>query len=241
MNDNEHISGEKQVSATAPAIKIEEVLGEVESESEWWMEPIPLGLRRWAIDALQLGDVSGFLSYASNKEGLALVFRNTERLIERGLYERALLWGFTSPRVNNYSWFTKLADMFHRADRTRLQEAGDILPGNGPFTLYRGVAGNGRARRVRGFSWAEDLQVAKWFALRFEQFPNPAVYQIIVGAEDVLAYTGERNEAEFIVNPATIRPKRIWEGDYTSAEVRELRDHWIRNRGAELSSSQTTR
>jgi hypothetical protein len=240
MNDNEYIGGEKQVSATAPAIQIEEVQGKVESENEWWLEPMPLGLRRWAIDALDSGDVGGFLGYASNENGLALVFRNTERLIGRGLYELALLWAFTSSRVNNYGWFTTLADMFRRADRTRLRQAADALPGNGPFTLYRGVAGSGRARRVRGFSWTEDLEVAKWFALRFEQFPNPAVYQIIVGAKDVLAYCGDRNEREFIVNPATIRPKRIWEADYRTAEVRELRDHWIRNRGAELSSPQNT-
>jgi hypothetical protein len=165
MNDNEYICGEKQVSATAPAIQIEEVKGEAGSEGEWWMEPIHPVLRRQAVDALRSGDVGGFLAYASNENGLALVLHNTERLIEQGLYEGALLWGFTSSRVNNYRWFTKLADMFHRADRTRLRQVGDVLPGNGPFTLYRGVAGNGRARRMRGFSWTEDLQVAKWFAL----------------------------------------------------------------------------
>ena len=168
MNDGECIDGEKQGSATAPLIRIEQVNGEAGNEGEWWMNPIHPVLRPQAVDALSSGDVGGFLAYASNEDGLALVLHNMKRLRERGLYEEALLWGFTSSRENNYRWFTKLADMFHKADRTRLRQVGDALPGDGPFTLYRGVAGNGRARRVRGFSWTEDLQVAKWFALRFE-------------------------------------------------------------------------
>ncbi len=108
--------------------------------------------------------------------------------------------------------------MLDLADRKKLRNAGDALPGNGPFTLYRGVAGVGRARHVRGLSWTASLPDAKWFATRYAlgfQSPfacleNPAVYRVVVPADDVLAYLTDREEQEFIVLlPTSKRPKLL--------------------------------
>jgi len=47
---------------------------------------------------------------------------------------------------------------FFQADRARLRALGDALPGPGPFTLFRGVAGRGAKRRVRGLSWINAMR-----------------------------------------------------------------------------------
>jgi hypothetical protein len=101
--------------------------------------------------------------------------------------------------------------MFRVADRARLRAAGDPLP-EPPFTLYRGVAGRGPARRVRGFSWTASRERGPWFADRFTSLlHDPAVYTITVGEESILAYVNERQEEEFIVDPLALghRPVRV--------------------------------
>jgi len=98
-----------------------------------------------------------------------------------------LLDAFISTRSNNRNFgLENVRWMFERADRRRLREAGEVLPGHGPFTLYRGVAGVGRARHVRGLSWTDSLECAKWFAQRFG-LQKPAVYRVMVNSSDVLA------------------------------------------------------
>jgi hypothetical protein len=84
------------------------------------------------------------------------------------------------------------------------------LPGPGPFTLYRGVAGYTNARRIRGTSWTGTLERATWFAHRF-LLPNPAVYKAEVEAAYVLAYVGShRNEDEYIVLlPPSVKVERL--------------------------------
>lgn len=179
----------------------------------WWLDPIPPGLRGQAVQAAESGNSGGFLCKASNDYGLDLVFFNTHHLKRLGLYERALLGAFGLTRVNNFGFgLANVRRMFERADRERLIEAGDALPGSGPFTLYRGVGGNGRARHVRGLSWTASLDDAKWFAHRAEwmHLPNPAVYSAVVNAPDVLAYINDREEQEFIVLlPKSNRPKLL--------------------------------
>ena len=101
------------------------------------------------------------------------------------------------------------------ADSERLRACGDPLPGHGPFTIFRGVAGRGSARRVRGLSWTGSQERAEWFAQRLARIlPNPAVFKVTVSEADVIAYVHSgkqgRGEEEFIVLlPQSSRPVRV--------------------------------
>ncbi len=183
-----------------------------------WLDAIAPVSRPGAVKAIEAGDVVGFLIAASPECSLTLVYRNFQYLLHRGLYEEALLKAFVATRANNHGWSVKdLKFLFYLADKERLRRAGDQLPGPGPFVIYRGVAGRGRARRVRGYSWTASKHQAWWFASRFstfmpDRFPDPAVFCVTVEASDVLTYSNERYEEEFLVSlPPVARPKRVAE------------------------------
>lgn len=132
------------------------------------------------------------------------------------MFEEALLDALTSVSVNNHNVpLVDLKALFFHADRNRLRAAGDPLPGPGPFTLYRGVSGKGKARRVRGLSWTASRDIAWWFAKRYtrlcpDYFTDPAVFEVTVDAVEVLVYTQYSNEQEFIVDlPDSIKPVRV--------------------------------
>lgn len=178
-----------------------------------WLDPIPSCLRADAIADFEAGDAVGFLSKAGNHDGLDLVSMNLHLLKARGIYEAALLHAFTSTRLNNIRCsMAGLKFLFTTADRQRLLAAGHPLPGPGPFTIYRGVAGRALDRRVRGFSWTASSEQAAWFARRSAKFGlvDPAVYEATVDHSAVLAYSNDRKEQEFIVMlPPTVRTRRI--------------------------------
>ena len=175
-----------------------------------WLDPIPPALRNRAVEALENRNPIGFLCKASNTESLGLVAFNRNQLLALGIYEKALVDAFTATRGNNRHWsLSELRYLFEIADRTQLREAGEPLPYPGPFTLYRGVAGRGPARRIRSMSWTASLEKATWFAKRFF-LPDPAVYQTTVNEADVLAYVNDRKEQEFIVTlPLSARVTRL--------------------------------
>jgi hypothetical protein len=178
------------------------------------LAPVPIEHRQGAWDALEQGRVREFLYHAPEGAGLWLVLNNAPLLHALGGYEVALLEAYTGGRTNWRNWTSaELRQLFGACDRQRLLEAGDPLPGPGPYTLYRGVAGAGRVRRVRGLSWTGDRDRAHWFAQRFAAVlkqPDPGVYQIVVTAQHVRAYTNGRQEQEFLVEvPATVRPSRM--------------------------------
>ncbi len=178
-----------------------------------WLDPIPTMLHAQAREAFAAGNFRRFLMSAENTAGLALVWKNWEALRKRGIYEAALLDAFTSTRTNNAGWSASdLEFFFSLADRAQLLAAGEPLPGPGPFTLYRGVSGKGRRRRVRGLSWTSSIEKARWFADRYPGLDDPAVFRVNVEADAVLAYLHEqgRQEAEFIVMlPRTARVVRV--------------------------------
>lgn len=64
------------------------------------------------------------------------------------------------------------------------------------ITLYRGGL-------LNGLSWTNDLTKARWFANRFKP-ENPEIWQITINKSDVIHFTDERNESEFIVSPKSI-------------------------------------
>ena len=169
-------------------------------------------LKEQAIKAFEDGNASCFLSLAPNTYCLELVVRNAVLLRQRGIFEEALLKAITTTRTNNLTTpLTTLRKLIQFADRSKLLAAGDPLPGSGPFTLYRGVAGRPRDRRVRGISWTGMFVRARWFAQRFGDLEDPAVYKAVVEAPHVAAYVGDyRNEDEFIlVLPRSVKVERI--------------------------------
>src|SRR5262249_54120334 len=132
-----------------------------------WLDPIPDVFRAQAVDALEASDIVGFLCKASNAHSLDLVRFNARRLLDLGLYERALLQALTAPRINNSRCpVDGLGYLVRLADPGKLRAAGDPLPGRAPFTAYRGVAGRTSARRVKGLSWTFSPLCAAWFARR---------------------------------------------------------------------------
>jgi len=178
-----------------------------------YLDPIRPDRRKEAAAALAAGNWLGCFILAPNEHALDLVFFNHAVLLERGVYEAALLDALTITRTNHhYRSLSDIATLFHLADRSRLRAAGAPLPGPGPFTVFRGVAGSGRARHPRGFSWTLDVDRARWFAGRSAIWGlrQPAVWSGIVGAADVLAYVDDRQEREIIAFPETVkRPREI--------------------------------
>jgi hypothetical protein len=154
---------------------------------------------------VKLGDI---LYSDVDQLSLRIVALNGAALRAKGIYERALLSAFA--HTNHADWsLLALRRLFASADRGRLRSGGDPLPGPGPFTIYRGVAGVEPARRVCGLSWTSSAEEARPFAHRL-RWPDPGVYRITVRATDVVAYLNMKEEAEFVVMlPETARPERV--------------------------------
>jgi hypothetical protein len=165
-----------------------------------------------AQQAIDEGDVVRFFCCFTSGGGwpMQLVEWNHRLLADRGLYEVALAYAFTNSKVGNHHlamW--RLEAMFAKADRARLRDAGEPMPDGERFTLYRGVAGKGAARRVRGYSWTDSKQTAAWFAVCAAWFglADPAVYEAVVDRSDVLFFDDSRGEREYVVRPA--KAKRV--------------------------------
>ena len=157
-----------------------------------------------AQERLSQGDILGVLWLLSSGKRLDFVVDNAQMLKERGLFERGLLEAWTSANINIRSWSPTFTNwIFGKfADRDRLRAAGQPLPGEGPFTLYRGVAGRGPARRVRGISWTASMERARWFANWYAdrfRLENPCIYRTSASQEHVLACSNDRQEDEFLV------------------------------------------
>ncbi len=145
-------------------------------------------LREKAVEALEAGDVLGYLGKAAggNTWWLDIVAQNATALRERGLYEEALLHAWSSTRMNHaHQSLYLIRWLFSLADPTKLRALGDPLPGPGPFILYRGVAGVGARRRVRGVSWTSSPDCACWFARRLGLL-KPTVLRLQLDAQNVV-------------------------------------------------------
>ena len=177
------------------------------------LQTVDFGLERQALKAWNKGNVSGVLICMSNTSCLAFVFDNMQVLKEKEKYEEALLDAYVGTRTNWHFWSLDVLEMmFTVADSEKLAQAGDPIPDRQLFTLYRGVGGNGKARRVTGFSWTSSLDKAIWFAKRAKLFGlnDPAVFTVTVPRENVLAYCNERDEHEYLLRlPLLAKPKRV--------------------------------
>jgi len=146
-------------------------------------------------------------SWANTCQVLDVVVDNWKLLKEANLLEEAFLHAWSINKHGLPKWpMAECRWLFALLDPNKLRNAGDTLPAGEVFTVYRGVAGNGAKRRVRGFSWTGDEGIARHFAILREQgygLPNPAVYRAGIHKRNVLAYINEsgRNEQEFLVWP----------------------------------------
>jgi hypothetical protein len=183
---------------------------------------------RWQAHALRVidtRDVGCFMFLVGNHQRLAFVVDNRCFLQSRGLYEEALLKAFIGGKISLHGWpLERLLALLAEADPVRLRAAGDPLPEPAPTTLYRGVAGRGRARRVRGLYWTGLLDEACWFAL-WTPLPDPAVYQIPFEASVVLAYGQGTPGDDYLVRlPPACRPQRV---DLTLEEIEARKARFV--------------
>ena len=65
------------------------------------------------------------------------------------------------------------------------------------FTVYRGVASG---RNAKGMSWTQNLEVAEWFANRFNYGNKGYIQRATANKKDVLAYFNRRDEDEIVIN-----------------------------------------
>ncbi len=205
-----------------------------------WLNPISPNLRRLAVEDLWRGNIVGFLCKAGNEHGIALVWHNREMLRRLDVYESALLGAFTGTRATNANYpLRMLKYMLNDAVRGKLRLCGDQLPGPGPFTVYRGVSGRGAARRVRGIHWSNGLEAACWFAMRpIYGRENPAIFRAVVNTDEVLVYTDERQEKEFLVLlAARNRPQPVRLLPETIARHADVFQNAMQERNARILTS----
>jgi hypothetical protein len=156
---------------------------------------------------------SNVLVNMPSTQWMALVTNSIGELIENGVYEKFLLQAYGGCTLNYHNWeLQDLRELFEIADRNKLLEEGDPLPGPGPFTIYRGVAGKGSNRKERGISWTGDFEMAVWYARRFEILLNePTVYETLVQREHVLTFDNSSEESEFLcLLPDDQELKKVW-------------------------------
>jgi hypothetical protein len=160
---------------------------------------------------IERNDPLGILATLPKGYGLEFIRMNIKSLMAQSIYEETLLHAFSIVKTNwSHVPVCDIKYLFDIADENRLLKAGDPLPEDGPFTLYRGISGNGYKRRKRGISWTSSFKTAKWFAER-SSWPNPEVYMAHVKKKFVYVYDNGREEREFICNiPKHIKLKKVW-------------------------------
>ena len=175
-------------------------------------------------------DVVGLLASMSSEVCLRFVFDNLALLREAGLYEHGLAHAYSATRTNNRDIpLGLLYGMLDLCDPDKLRAAGAPLPGPGPLTIYRGVAGK-RQRRVLGPSYTGDLDTACWFATRYE-LPQPAIYSRIVQPDQVYLCIGGRDEREIVCRSG--RPVRC---EITEYAIHERADAHAAMRKAKVAA-----
>lgn len=132
-----------------------------------------------------------------------------KELKKAGVYEKHLIEAYTSCKCNNREWETEFLDLLLlQCDKTKsLKEGALIEPlfnDKKTIKVYRGVSGLDNVRRAKGQSWTTDLDVAKWYALRFGA-ERPEVYQTTIKREHIYCYAVDMGESEIIIRS----PSRI--------------------------------
>ncbi len=157
-------------------------------------------------------DADGLMVLLDDDRRLFFIDQNIDQLKAKGIYEEALLNAWTSVK---YTWllyfdFSEIIEFFQMADPDKLRDAGDPIPDQSEFTLYRGVSGTGNARDQNGLSWTASPNVAAWYATRFDHLDDPAVYQATVPRKEIMAYINDRCDQTYLLLPfAEYKVKRL--------------------------------
>jgi len=156
-------------------------------------------------------------AWADSNHVLDLVLDNWPVLQKAGLLEEAFVDAWGAQKWGCPNWTPAFCRaILAKLDRAAMLRTGDPLPPGDSFIVYRGVAGIGAKRRVRGYSWSADEGIAKSFAeLRANRFglPNPAVYSAVIQKEDILTFIdgSNREEREFLLLPHKLsKLRRVW-------------------------------
>ena len=99
----------------------------------------------------------------------------------------------------------QLKNYFKKCEKTALMYEDELEVYNSLpdiVTVYRGVTSYNN-KKLKVLSWTTDLEVAKWFANRYDQ--HGQVYTATISKKHILAYFGGRNEAEVIVDPSKLK------------------------------------
>jgi hypothetical protein len=155
-------------------------------------------------------NIASVLLWIDNTAHLAFVLWNHYALKKMGKYEETLLAAYIGTQTNHSNRsMSEIRMMFNLADTEKLRAAGEPIPEQESFTLYRGVSGRTCKRRVNAFSWTESPNTAAWFAMRFN-LEDPAVFAVTVPRDSILARCTERKESEYLLKlPLPIKPKRL--------------------------------
>lgn len=165
---------------------------------------VPMPLRRNARKEFKDGDAVAFVGMAPSQAAMTLVLENAYPLLKRGILEKAFMAGYVAGRVASLALLndTDMKFLLDLCDKKKLLEAGDPLPRAEKFVLYRGVADANDAKAIRRWSWTSSQRRAWRFAedaSETHKTANPAVFRLEVKRKQILAYTNQRQEQEFIV------------------------------------------
>jgi hypothetical protein len=153
--------------------------------------------------------VHEYYSVKTGDERIDIVMNNLDLLSLFGWLEEIFLHAWSHGKGANCPQYAFL--LLFVMNPERLLAASDPLPPGDVFTVYRGVAGKGDDRRIRGYSWSGSLEIALEFAVMrgmYGSLPDPSVYKSTISRKDVFAYIDtvfvyDRyvREKEFIVRP----------------------------------------
>ncbi len=165
------------------------------------LKPIAPYIHDLALQAWEHRDMRGMLHYVDSPHTIELVHLNIDTLRMAGLLEEitVLAWINSRTKIKTESACALWREVFDECDRDALWASGDRIP-EGMHTLYRGVAGTNH-RRENGFSWTADRDTAEWFASRY-YLENPTVLERPLDLAEVLFYTNQRREQEFVLDIA---------------------------------------
>ena len=164
-----------------------------------------------AKDAWECGNVDELSVCMSNHEFMNFIFDNFLSIIERDLLEKFMALAYIGVKDNlSCIPFDMLEHAFKMCDKQKLKELGQEFPKKASYKVFRGVSGYGKKRRLRAFSWTGSLDVAKWFATRYELY-KPMVYATDILYDDIYFYSNERNEQEYVCDIGKeAKLTRVW-------------------------------
>ena len=158
------------------------------------INPMMHGLAQRSIDSGKYLDV---MTYINGHQAVEYVYSHIDILYEHGLLEEFIVDAFIRHNWDNYAYYNELRVLFDLCSPALLQKASDPVPDGDTFKLYRGVT---FLEWAYGYSWTGSLKVAQWFADRYKDRHKGFVVVRDTHRHEVLFYTNNRKEDEFIVD-----------------------------------------